>query len=147
MNKKNFILSMTTGLLIANAVFAGDPNPNDREKNDETVISSTTYIKEDVDFDLGFDTADYLPEGFDPYEIYVDLDAVIFLEEEVMDDFDFKKYLPAHFDAYAYPADVQSINYIDENDAVELDFDIHEYLPKGFDPYSQSVRYEDQSTR
>ncbi len=94
MNKKSIIFIMTTGLLLANPLFARNPIQNDREKNDENVINSTTYIKEDVDFDLGFDTADYLPEDFDPYEIYVDLDAVCFLEEEVTDNFDSKQYLP-----------------------------------------------------
>lgn len=131
MNKKSFILSIATGLLLANGVFANDP----RTEKDEKVLNSITYIEDDADFELSFDTADYLPEGFDPYEIYVDLDAVTFLEDEVMDDFDSKEHLPADFDAYSYPTDVAAFNYIDQNDAVELDFDTQKYLPEGFNPY------------
>lgn len=133
MIKKNYILSTVASLLLANGVFAADP----RTEKDERVLKSITYIDEDENFELGFDTADYLPEGFDPYEVYVDLDSIIFIEQVVIDGFVSKKYLPANFDAYAYPADVESINYIDENDIIALDFDTHEYLPEEFDAYSQ----------
>jgi len=134
MNKKKCILSAAAGLLLANGVFAADP----RTEKDERVLNSVTYIDEDANFELGFDTAEYLPEGFNPYEIYVDLDRVVFIEREVIDGFVSIKHLPADFNAYAYPTDVESINYIDENDTVELDFDTHKYLPKGFDAHSKA---------
>ena len=138
MKKKSFIFSAATGLLWANGVLAGDPVT----EKDENVINSTNYIEDDADFELGFDTADYLPEGFDPYKLYFDLDSVPFIEENGKLDFDSKKHLPAGFDAYAYPTDVESINYIDENDAIELDFDTHNYLPEGFDAYRRSTELE-----
>lgn len=131
MNKKNFILTIATGLLLANGVFAGDL-PTEK---DERVISSVTYIEDDADFELGFDTADYLPENFNPYKLYVDLDAVVYIEEEAVVDVNTKKYLPANFNAYAYPTDVAAFNYIDEKDTAELDFDSQAYLPKGFNAY------------
>lgn len=134
MNKKSIILSITAGLALANGVFASDPKT---EKDERQVINSITYIDEDADFELGFDTADYLPEGFDPYEMYVDLSAVIFIEEEVVDGFVSKDYLPKGFNAYAYPTEVEAMNYIDENDNVELDMDTASNLPKGFDAYSK----------
>ena len=134
MNKKSFILTIATGLLLANGVFAS----NLTTEKDERVINSINYIEDDAEFELGFDTADYLPEGFNPFELYVNLDAVVFIEDEVTDDVNTKKHLPANFDAYAYPTDVAAFNYIDENDAIELDFDTQAYLPKGFDAYQES---------
>lgn len=134
MNKKSFILTIATGLLLVNGVFASNPT----SEKDERVINSITYIEDDADFELGFNTADYLPEGFDPYEIYVNLDAVAFIEDEIADDVNTKKNLPANFDAYAYPTDVAAFNYINQNDTVELDFDTHAYLPEGFDAYKRS---------
>lgn len=131
MNKKSFILTIATGVLLANGVFAN----NLTTEKDERVINSINYIDEDTDFELGFDTSDYLPEGFDPYEIYFNLDAVVFIEDEVADNVKTKKYLPANFNAYAYPTDVAAFNYIDTYDIVELDFDTHAYLPEGFDAH------------
>jgi len=135
MNKKSFILTIATGLLLANGVFAS----NLTTEIDESVINSINYIEDDADFELGFDTADYLPEGFDPYEIYVNLDVVVFIEDEVA-DVKIKRRLPANFDAYAYPTDVAAFNYIDQNDDVELDFDTHAYLPEGFDAYKGNTK-------
>jgi len=132
MNKKSFILTIATGLLLANGVFASDLTT----EKDERVINSVNYIEDDADFELGFDTADYLPENFNPYKVYVNLDAVVFIEDEAEVDVNTKKYLPANFDAYAYPTDVAAFNYIDENDTVELDFDTQGYLPKGFNAYN-----------
>lgn len=122
--------------MLVHGVFASDP----KTETDRMVLSSIHYIDEDSDFELDFDTADYLPEGFDPYEIFVDLDAVIFLEEETLNDFDTKEYLPADFNAYAFPTNVESMHYIDENDRVELDFDTHERLPEGFDAYTRNTK-------
>ncbi|SDF13882.1 hypothetical protein SAMN05421636_11312 [Pricia antarctica] len=136
MNKKSFILTIATGILVANGVFAS----NLTTERDDRLINSITYIEDDSDFELGFDTADYLPEGFDPYEIYVNLDAVIFIEDEVADDVKTKRHLPANFDAYAYPTDVAAFNYIDQNDAFELDFDTQAYLPEGFDAYKANMK-------
>lgn len=127
---------IATGLLLANGVFAS----NLITEKDDRVIDSITYIDDDTDFELNFDTSDYLPEGFDPYKIYVDLDAVVFIEDEVVDDVKTKKHLPANFNPYAYPTDFAAFNYIDQNDAIELDFDTHTYLPEGFDAYKDSAK-------
>ena len=136
MNKKNFILTIAIGLLLANGVFASNLNKG----KDDRVINSVTYIDDDTDFELGFDTADYLPEDFDPYKIYVNLDDVVFIEDDMADDINTKKHLPANFNAYAYPTDVAAFNYIDQNDEVELDFDASAHLPKGFDAYKRTTK-------
>lgn len=131
MNKKSFKLSMLLGLIFANGVFAADP----KTEKDESVINSITYIEEDVDYDLGFDTTDYLPEGFSPYEVYFDLEAVVFIEDDTDIKINSKKYLPKGFNAYAYPCDLEAFNYIDQKDDIVLGFDTKEHLPTGFNPY------------
>lgn len=62
------------------------------------------FIEEEVEIDLGFDTASYLPEGFNPYEGMVfDIDEieVVEMEENIELDFDIQKYLPKGFNALA----------------------------------------------
>ena len=136
MNKKNIVFTIATGLLFANGVFAS----NLTSEKDDRVISSVTYIEDDADFELSFDTADYLPEGFNPYEVYVNLEAVVFIEDEAADHVDTKKYLPTNFDPYAYATDAAAFDYIDENDTVELNFDVQAYLPKGFNAHVKSSK-------
>jgi hypothetical protein len=130
MSNKNLKLSIVMGIALVNGVFASNPN-KDIELFD---INSIAYIEDEAEIELGFDVADYLPEGFDPYKMYVDLNAIEFIEEEI-EISDLSKHLPANFDAYAYPQDVQSINYIDENDSFTIDFDTKKHLPEGFNPY------------
>ena len=130
MNTKSFKVTMLLGLSLVNAIFAADP-ASDR---DDLIISSVPYIEEDTEFDLGFDTADYLPEDFNPYKIYVDLDSIEFIEEENVLDIKTQKYLPDDFNAYGYPTDVEAFDYIDAADDI-IDFDTKKHLPEGFDPY------------
>lgn len=132
MNKKNFTLSVVMGIALVNGAFANNPN-KDVEVFD---INTVEYIEEETEIDLGFDVADYLPEGFDPYKMYVDFDAIIYIEEEI-EISDLSQYLPEGFDAYAFPTDVQSINYIDENDSFTVDFDTKKYLPEGFNAFKK----------
>ena len=131
MNKKIFKAAIVLGLIFANGVFAADP----KTENDELIISSVTYIDDDTDFDLGFNTGDYLPEDFNPYEVYFDLESIVYIEDDVAINFNSRKYLPMGFDAYAYPTDVEGFNYIDENDEIVLGFDTKKYLPEGFNPF------------
>lgn len=133
MNKKNVALAIIMGLSFAKGVFAADPET----EKEEFDINSIAYIQEEVEIELGFDVADYLPEGFDPYKQYVDLNSIEFIEEENVLDFDTSKYLPEGFDAYANPKGIEGINYIDENDTVVLDFNTKKYLPKNFNPYTK----------
>lgn len=130
MNNKNFILSIAMGIALVNGVFANNPN-RDIEIFD---INSVEYIEEEAEVNLGFDTADYLPEGFNPYKMYVDLTVVQYIEEEIAIA-DVSEHLPEGFDAYAYPTNVDNINYIDENDELQLNFDTKKHLPKGFNAY------------
>jgi len=132
MNKKTIVLGITFGLCFVNGMFAND-SVNKKERFD---INSIIYIEDEIEIDLGFDTADYLPEGFNAYNFYFDLDSINYIKEDKLDKFKSKKYLPKDFDAYSYPTDVMSINYIDENDFIELGFDSKQNLPENFNPYS-----------
>lgn len=98
-------------------------------------VSEIEFIEEESSIDLGFDTAGYLPEGFDPYCVYFDLNSIVFIDDEMTDlGFDTEEYLPTNFNAYANPNSIDGINYIQE-ETVDLGFDTTKYLPEGFDPY------------
>lgn len=131
MNKKNLALAIIMGLSFAKGVFAADPE-TEKEKFD---INSISYIQEEDKIELGFDVADYLPEGFDPYKQYVDLNSIEFIEDTDVLNLDIAANLPEGFDAYANPKGIEGINYIDENDTIVLDFNAKEYLPTGFNAY------------
>ena len=133
MNNKNVALAIIMGLSFAKGVFAADPE-TEREEFD---INSIAYVQEEDEIDLGFNVADYLPEGFDPYKQYVDLNAIEFIEDQDVLDIDTSTYLPEGFDAYANPKGIEGINYIDENDTFVLDFNAKNYLPQDFNPYKK----------
>ncbi|PWL39959.1 hypothetical protein DKG77_03785 [Flagellimonas aquimarina] len=99
-------------------------------------LDEIEFVEEDSEIDLGFDTSAYLPEGFNPYEIYFDFDSIIYFEDEdnLQIGFNTSSNLPEGFDSYTDIVGVDSINYI-EDDVVELGFNTANYLPKGFSPY------------
>ena len=98
-------------------------------------LDEIVYIEEEMPVVLGFNTSDYLPEGFDPHEAYVDLDAIPFLEEEeVVEIPDLEEWLPQAFDPYAAPTDIRSISYMEDTDADPV-LDTQAWLPEGFNPY------------
>lgn len=131
MRNKNLKLSAILGMVVVNGLFATNPSEGDGVLDLNTVI----YIEEEIPFELGFDTADYLPEGFDPHEVYFDLLSIPYIEEEPKIKVRSKRHLPKDFDVYAYPKNIEGFNYIDENDNFLLDFDTKKHLPEGFDPY------------
>lgn len=133
MNKRNLILGMASVVLFANNMLAGDC----KSDKDELDINCIIYIEDEPEIDLGFDTADYLPDGFDPHKFYFDINGLPYIELDPMEEFNTEKYLPTGFNAYAYPKDIQSMNYIDPNDVIALKIDTKKYLPKGFDAYAR----------
>ncbi|MBT8236578.1 MAG: hypothetical protein KJO04_10330 [Bacteroidia bacterium] len=99
---------------------------------------SIAYIEEEIPVDLGFDTATYLPEGFDAYDLPENIMDISYIEEEarVELDFDLNKYLPKAFNPYKEYFDLNSIQYIEDEEVIEFDFDIQDYLPADFTPVS-----------
>jgi hypothetical protein len=102
-------------------------------------IEDIVFIETDEEIDLGFDTAEYLPKGFDAYAgMELDLYEISFIEieEEIDLGFDTAEYLPLGFDAYAgMELDLDKINFIETEEEIDLGFDTAEYLPRGFNPY------------
>ena len=119
-------------------VLGSDP---DCKENTNLDLNEIVYIEEEPQIELGFDTAEYLPEGFDPHKLYVDLNAVEYVEEqeEIVLGFNTAHYLPANFDPYADPLAIEGINYMEEEEQIELGFDTAEYLPANFDPYASKI--------
>ena len=132
MIKRSLTLSTVLGLFIVNGMLASNPKTEGRFD-----IDSIVYIEEEPEIELGFDTADYLPEGFDPYKFYFNMEGVNYIENDEIDLEDSQTNLPSDFNAYAYPSDVESMNYIDPNDNISLDLDTTTYLPEGFDAYAK----------
>lgn len=62
-------------------------------------------VELEEEIEIGFNTKDYLPEGFNPLKGLHDLDwskiELIELDEEVEISFNTKDYLPANFNPYA----------------------------------------------
>jgi len=138
MKKLKIIVSSLLIVVSINGLNAQNPKGG----NDKFDINSIVYIEEELDFDLGFNTSDYLPEDFDPYKHYLDLNAISYLED-VYVYFDFGKNLPRDFDVYANPTDFRNVSYIDPMDEAQLELDTVEHLPADFNPYSRtsSINY------
>lgn len=133
MNKKKLNLSIALIGLLAQGAFATDVH----EGAEEFDINSIEYIEEEEVIELGFDTADYLPEDFDPYSFYFDLNWIDYIEESDLEEIQVEDYLPKDFDPYANPVGIEGINYIDSNDEIVVDFNTADYLPKKFDAYKR----------
>ena len=135
MKTLNIVLSFMMVMLTNTSVFGQGSN----DECDDMVLNSINYIEEETEFDLGFDTADYLPLDFDPFKTYINLETIPFIEDQVTIYYS-TDYLPEGFDPYAYPAYFRTIDYIDPADEIILDFETADYLPEGFDPYDREVR-------
>lgn len=100
-------------------------------------IASIAYEVIEESIDLGFDTRAYLPKNFDPYEVYVDLNAITYIEEDTEETVTASKWLlPEGFDPYGAPEDFMDISYMEEED-LELGFDTRAWLPEGFNAYEK----------
>ena len=129
-----YLKTIVSSFLIAGAINGiNAQNPNCDENQFD--LSSIEYIEEE-DFDLGFNTSEYLPDDFDPYTYYVNLDSIPYIEV-VEVNVNSEKNLPEDFDVYANPSDFRNVSYVDPTDKVHLELDTVEYLPADFNPYSR----------
>ncbi len=104
-------------------------------------ISSIPYAEIYEEIILGFDTAAYLPENFDPNTVYVDLKAVPYLEMADFENLGFEtaNYLPASFDPYGFPTNFMDISFIEGEEEVDLGFDTTAYLPEGYNAFEKEL--------
>lgn len=130
------------GLALLGSILMSFTGKPDCKTNCEPLaIDNITYIEPTEDLELDFDTAQYLPEGFNAYKgMEADLTTIVFIEneEEINLGFNSAKYLPIGFDAYeGMVIALDKIEYIEEEEEVELDFNVQNYLPKNFNAYSR----------
>lgn len=109
--------------------------------SDDLALNEIEYIAEEEPFDLGFDTAPYLPEDFNAYEgMEPNLNEIKFIEEpqEIELDFNTADYLPMGFNAYEdMEFGIEDIAYLELEEEIDLGFDVNDYLPKGFQSIGQ----------
>ena len=135
MKKASFTLSVFLILLTNTGLMAQHPEHGCEPLD----LNSISYIEEENVFDLGFNTDEYLPADFDPYEIYVNLDVIKYIDEgEAIADY--SAFLPHDFNPYAYPTYFRTIDYVDPSDTIDLDFDTAENLPEVFDPFKKDSK-------
>ncbi|UII74839.1 hypothetical protein LV716_11240 [Flagellimonas sp. HMM57] len=69
---------------------------------EEFDINKVVFIEEDQDYDLGFDTSKYLPEGFDAYSNEYSVETVNYIDvcDDVELGFETTGYLPEGFNPY-----------------------------------------------
>ena len=130
-NLKTIVSSFMIAVAI-NGLNAQDPNCDENQFD----LSSIEYIEEE-NFDLGFNTSEYLPEDFDPYNHYLDLNTISYVED-IYVYIDSEKNLPRDFNVYGNPTDFRNVSYIDPMDDIQLELETAEYLPADFNPYSRT---------
>ncbi|WP_136465795.1 hypothetical protein [Flagellimonas onchidii] len=98
MNFRNY----TAAILVGAAVFTSANAKESEVPKEEFDINNIVFVEEDLNWELGFDTAQYLPENFDPYGGEFSLKAINFIDEgdDIEIGFDTSGYLPEGFDPY-----------------------------------------------
>ncbi len=81
------------------------PSINAKKTVEATVeefdIKNIVFIEDTAEIDLGFDTTEYLPEGFNAYEGEYTIEAINFIEDDEIElGFDTGAYLPEEFNPY-----------------------------------------------
>ena len=67
----------------------------------ELNLSSVDYIELEEKTKLGFDTSQYLPENFDPFNDSFSVESLNYIEDDSIElGFDTQDYLPGNFNAY-----------------------------------------------
>ncbi len=132
---KNLIISLSLIIAFTTTALAVEYEPialNDstllKEANSMPNIEEVAFEEGDAPFD--FDTAAYLPKGFDAYKgMFEEIDIV---EEDEPFEFDTAAYLPVGFNAFeGLYTDYGSFEEEDE----AFDFNTKDYLPAGFDAF------------
>lgn len=137
--QESFIETLPTHYMVAAATRINTTEKNCITCSDSLDLDKIVFLEADPSLDLGFDTADYLPENFNPYEVYVDLGSITYIQgdDEVDLGFNTANWLPSGFDPYAAATDIDGFSYMeDETSLIFPELDTKAYLPKNFDPYA-----------
>ncbi|WP_276388971.1 hypothetical protein [Eudoraea chungangensis] len=138
----NITLLLATGITSLMLAFNGSNHySNDIEvskhntamQSDTCLLADLTYIDENDEIELGFDTAVYLPEDYNAYEgMTFDISEIEYaeIEQNIELGFDTKEYLPEDFNAYAeVELNLDDIIYIeDEEEDFEHGLDASVYV-------------------
>lgn len=99
MKVKEYLSTLFIAALFLPLIGANTPTTEGVAKQFD--IHSIEFIETSKDFDLGFDTDKYLPEGFNPFADRVSVESLNYIEEEQIElGFDTAEYLPEGFDPY-----------------------------------------------
>lgn len=91
---------------------------------------------EEQDEAFEFDSRNYLPFDFNPYNGLFTLEyEITSVEEDALFEFDTKKYLPFRFDPNLQPELSEVFEMETEDKDAAFDFDTKMYLPENFNPY------------
>ncbi len=138
MKKATTVLSV---LFFGATLMSFQGNPECKTECENLQIEDITFIEVEEEIDLGFDTAQYLPAGFDPYAgMELDLNSLTFIEEEeeINLGFNTAAYLPIGFNAYdGMELDLDDIVYIEDEEEIDLGFNVSDYLPENFNAFSK----------
>ena len=131
MKKVTTIISM---LFLGTVLMASQNNTECKTECEIVQIEDIVLVEIEEEIDLGFDTAKYLPIGFDAYEgMAWNMNDIVVEEEEIDLGFDTSLYLPDGFNAYkGMVFEIDEIVVIEEEEEIILDFDVQNYLPKNF---------------
>ncbi len=133
MKKASTILSL---LFLGAALVSFKGYPQASPECVDPSLDKIELIEIEENIELGFDTAQYLPEGFNAYAGMQTADGLnlIVIEEEIELGFNTKDYLPKGFNPYrGMIFAVEDIVVIEEEEEFILDFNTQKYLPNRFD--------------
>jgi len=133
MKKASTLLSL---LFLGATLVSFKGYPQCQTECDNIKINDIDLIEIEEEPELGFDTAQYLPEDFNPFlgmqTVHDDL-GLIEVEENIDLGFNTKEYLPKGFNPYkGMIFDVADIVVIEDEEEFILDFNAKDYLPNGF---------------
>ncbi|WP_027076701.1 hypothetical protein [Maribacter antarcticus] len=138
MKKASTILSL---LFLGATLVSFKGYPQYQTQNNHINIYDIDLIEVEEELELGFDTAPYLPEGFNAYagmETTLDNLGLVEIEENIDLGFNTKEYLPEGFNPYqGMIFAIEDIVVIEEEEEFILDFNTKKYLPNSFNALSK----------
>ena len=98
MKPRNLIMTALVGTMMVSLANAKIAN----RSHEDLDIDKVEFIEEDQSFELGFDTAMYLPENFDPYSDGFSVSSINYIDEcdDIELGFETMEFLPMDFDPY-----------------------------------------------